>query len=107
MGAYDNGTYQPYFSIVAKNADLADEGRFADTIRSVLKEQANGALDHKALHAGINSAEFKYREADFGSYPKGLMYGLQMLDSWLYDDAKAFLHLESLETFRAGGYGIL
>lgn len=100
MGAYDNGTYQPYFSIVAKNADLADEGRFADTIRSVLKEQANGALDHKALHAGINSAEFKYREADFGSYPKGLMYGLQMLDSWLYDDAKAFLHLESLETFR-------
>ena len=30
--------------------------------------------------------EFKFREADFGAYPKGLMYGLQCLDSWIYDE---------------------
>ena len=33
------------------------------------------------------------------SYPKGLVYGLQMLDSWLYDDSKPFLHIEADETF--------
>ena len=56
-------------------------------------------MDHKALEAGINYHEFRYREADFGSYPKGLMYGLQMLDSWLYDDEKPFIHIEALDTF--------
>ena len=32
-------------------------------------------------------------------YPKGLMYGLQMLDSWLYDDEKPFINIEALDTF--------
>lgn len=100
MGSYDNGTYQPIFSIIAKNADSKDEGRFAEIIRTVLKEQAEGGLNKKALLAGINSAEFKYREADFGAYPKGLIYGLQMLESWLYEDLQPFLHIEALDTFR-------
>lgn len=100
MGSYDNGTYQPIFSIVAKNADRSDEGRFVEIIRTVLNEQASGGLDKKALLAGINSAEFRYREADFGSYPKGLMYGLQMLDSWLYDDRLPFMHLKCLDIFQ-------
>ena len=100
MGSYDNGTYQPIFSIVAKNANRSHEGQFVEIIQKVLKEQAEGALNKKALLAGINSFEFKYRESDFGSYPKGLMYGLQILDSWLYDDALPFMHLESLATFK-------
>ncbi len=100
MGSYDNSIYQPIFSIVAKNAQSSDEARFTEIIQKTLEEQASGGLNKKALLAGINSAEFKYREADFGSYPKGLIYGLQMLESWLYDDTLPFLHLESLETFR-------
>ncbi len=100
MGSYDNSIYQPIFSIVAKNTDSSDEGRFIDIIQAVLKEQAAGNLNKKALLAGINSAEFKYRESDFGSYPKGLIYGLQILESWLYDDTLPFMHLESLETFQ-------
>ena len=100
MGSYDNGTYQPVFSIIAKNANRADEERFVQTIQSVLKEQAEGGLNKKALAAAINNAEFKYRESDFGSYPKGLIYGLQILDSWLYDDTLPFMHMESLETFQ-------
>ena len=56
-------------------------------------------MDKKALEAGINYNEFRYREADFGGYPKGLMYGLQIMDSWLYDDEKPFIHIEALDTF--------
>lgn len=100
MGSYDNGIYQPIFSIIAKNTNRSEKERFVNTIQSVLKEQASGGLNKKALMAGINSAEFKYRESDFGSYPKGLIYGLQILDSWLYEDDLAFMHLESLETFQ-------
>ncbi len=99
MGSYDNGVYQPIFSVVAKNANLDQKEAFIRKIEDVLSEIAENGMDQKALEAGINYHEFRYREADFGSYPKGLMYGLQMLDSWLYDDDKPFIHVEALDTF--------
>lgn len=100
MGSYDNGSYQPVFSVIAKNANRSDLGRFKDTILQVLKEQADGGLNRKAVLAAINSSEFKFREADFGSFPKGLLYGLQSFDSWLYEENTPFMHLEATETFR-------
>ena len=96
---YENGILQPYFSVVAKNAESSQEEAFLNTIQSVLAQLAEKGLDKKGLLAGINYYEFKYREADFGSYPKGLMYGLQILDSWLYDDTKPFIHVEANDTF--------
>ncbi len=96
---YDNGVMQPYFSIVAKGAEEDQKEEFVRVIENVLKEQAEAGIDRKALRAGLNYFEFKYRESDFGSYPKGLILGLQALDSWLYDDGKPFLHVEANETF--------
>lgn len=98
---YENGVKQPYFSIVAKNTDACREEEFLAVIRETLSGIAGKGFDKKALLAGINYYEFKYREADFGSYPKGLMYGLQMLDSWLYDDKLPFIHVEANATFAA------
>lgn len=68
-------------------------------IEDTLKDIVENGMDKKALEAGINYNEFRYREADFGGYPKGLMYGLQIMDSWLYDDEKPFIHIEALDTF--------
>ena len=99
MGSYDNGIYQPIFSIVAKNANPEQKGAFVSLIEDTLSDIVKNVMDTKALEAGINYHEFRYREADFGNYPKGLMYGLQMFDSWLYDDEKPFLHVEAIETF--------
>ena len=96
---YENGIRQPYFSIVAKDTLVSKEQEFLQVIQEVLEDIAKNGFDEKALLAGINYYEFKYREADFGSYPKGLMYGLQVLDSWLYDESKPFIHLEANETF--------
>ncbi len=98
--AYDNGIKQPTFSIVAKDTGMDKEAEFMSTIKAVLTEICEKGFDPKALLAGINYYEFKYREADFGSAPKGLMYGLQIMDSWLYDDCKPFVHMEANETFR-------
>ncbi len=96
---YENGIKQPYFSIVAKDTSVSRESEFLAVIQEVLQDIVKNGFDEKALLAGINYYEFKYREADFGSYPKGLMYGLQILDSWLYDDTKPFIHVEANETF--------
>ncbi len=96
---YDNGIKQPIFSIVAKNADMSQKDEFVSTIREILEEQVKNGIDKKALLAGLNYDEFKYREADFGRFPKGLLYGLQICDSWLYDENKPWLHVEANETF--------
>ena len=69
-------------------------------IRETLEGLVKNGLNKKSLLAGINSSEFRYREADFGHFPKGLLYGIQCLDSWLYDDMRPFLHLEALDTYR-------
>ena len=97
--SYENGILQPYFSIVAKGANDEDREAFIMTVEETLKTLVRDGIDKKALMAGENFYEFRYREADFGSYPKGLMYGLQALDSWLYDPLKPFLHIEATETF--------
>ncbi len=98
---YDNGIRQPYFSIVAKNAEASKKEEFLFLIRKTFKDIVEKGFDKDTLRAGLNYYEFKYREADFGSYPPGLMYGLQILDSWLYDDNKPFIHLEAEDTFAA------
>ena len=96
---YDNGIRQPYFSVVAKNAEGSKKEEFISLIRKVLTEITKKGFDKDTLRAGLNYYEFKYREADFGSYPPGLMYGLQILDSWLYDEHKPFIHLAAEDTF--------
>ncbi len=97
VGGYDNSTRQPFFSIIAKNTDLSKKEMFLSVIRDVLTEQVKNGINKKALLAGINSSEFRFREADYGQFPKGLLYGLQCLDSWLHDDMQPFMHLEAVE----------
>ena len=99
MGSYDNGIYQPIFSVIAKNANESQKEEFVSTIRQVLNDVVEKGINKKTLLAGLNSMEFKFREADFGHYPKGLMYGLQCLDSWIYDEEQPFMHIEAIETF--------
>ena len=99
MGSYDNGVYQPIFSVIAKNANIEQKEAFIRVIEDTLKNIAENGIDRKSLRAGINYHEFRFREADFGNYPRGLMYGLQLFDSWLYDDEKPFIHMEAIPTF--------
>ena len=96
---YDNDLKQPCFSVVAKGTSADREEEFKDTIREVLEGIVRDGFDRKALLAAINHFEFKYREADFGSFPKGLMYGLNALSSWMYDDARPFIHIEANDTY--------
>ncbi|MBR4831212.1 MAG: insulinase family protein [Butyrivibrio sp.] len=96
---YDNSIKQPVFSIIAKNADKEQKEDFVATIRQVLEDQVKNGIDKKALLAGLSYDEFKYREADFGRYPTGLLYGLQTFDSWLYDDNLPWINVEANETF--------
>ena len=96
---YENGIRQPYFSFVAKGTELSREEEFLSVIRGELEKIVREGFDKKSLLAAINHFEFRYREADYGMYPKGLMLGLQAMDSWLYDENLPFNHIEANETY--------
>ncbi len=98
FGGYDNGILQPYFSVVAKDAKEEQKGEFLAVVKGTLRKLADQGMNRKSLLAGMNYYEFRYREADYGTTPKGLMYGLQCMDSWLYG-GDPLMHLEYQETF--------
>lgn len=98
LGGYENGILQPYFSMIAKNANKEQKGEFLAVVKGTLRRLADQGIDRRSLLAGLNYYEFRYREADYGSAPKGLMYGLWSMDSWLYD-GDPMLHLTYQETF--------
>ena len=95
----ETSVYQPVYSIITKNANESDRDRFIKVVEDTLSDIVKNGLSKRMVKAGINYYEFKYREADFGPYPKGLMYYLTMMDSWLYDENKPFVHVEAGETF--------
>ncbi len=98
LGGYESGILQPYFTVVAKDANRDQKGEFLAVVKGTLRKLASAGINRRSLLAGMNYFEFKYREADYGSAPKGLMYGLQCLDSWLYD-GDPMMHLEYQGTF--------
>lgn len=99
FGGYDGDLQQPTFTVAAKGVKAQQKEEFVRIIETVLKEQAHKGLNKKSLLAGLNNSEFRCREADYGRFPKGLMYGLQACESWIYDDRAAMIHLAYNETF--------
>lgn len=100
LSSYDNEVLQPTFNITAKNANESDQDHFISLIEDTLTKLSKEGLNEKSLLAAINVLEFRYREADFGQFPKGLLYGLSMLGSWLYDDKKAFDYMHGNKIFK-------
>jgi len=98
-GSFDAYIYQPVYNVYAKNANACDRERFVAVIEDTLKKVVKEGINKNSLLAGINSQEFRFREADYGQYPKGLLYGIQCLESWAFDEDKPFIHIECLDTF--------
>lgn len=98
FGSYDSSILEPTFSIVVKGSNISQKENFRKIIFDTLQKLVNEGIDKKLIEASINIKEFHLREADFGGYPKGLIYDIGCMDSWLYD-ASPMLHLEYNETF--------
>lgn len=81
---------QSYFVITAKNAKPGQKEEFYRVIRETLEKLVAEGIDRKILEAAINGTEFREREADFGTFPKGLLYSIRTFKTWLYDDEKPY-----------------
>ncbi len=87
--SFDTSMLQPVFSVVAHNGDAGRKEEFRRLVLDTLNRIAEEGLDKTAIRASIRRMEFIHKEASFGRYPKGLMYGLDAFETWLYDDEKA------------------
>lgn len=98
-GCYNDGMLQHFLSIDAKYANPGDRSRFIKVINETLGKLADEGLDEKALKAAIHYFEFRFREADYSVYPKGLIYIMNAFEGWLYDENRPFDYLKQLAVF--------
>ena len=102
FGSFDYTVLQPVFSVVSKNTNLEEKTRFNEIVFDTLKNLVKNGIDKKLIEASINAYEFRLREADYGRYPKGLIYAMKSMESWLHD-ADPTMHLsyeDSLVTIK-------
>lgn len=94
VAMYDASIIQPLFTLYISGTDKDKENEFCKIVDETLQKCVEEGIDKKALAAAINIYEFKYRESDFGSDPKGLVYGMNIMETWLYD-CNPFIKLET------------
>lgn len=96
-GSFESSILQPMFNIVVKNSNPDKKEKFQKVVFDTLEKLVKEGIDKRLVEAAINRYEFSLREADFGSTPKGLIYGIQIMDSWLYGEDPS-MHLEYEKT---------
>ncbi|MCY6370793.1 insulinase family protein [Clostridium ganghwense] len=96
-GFYDNSILQPVFSIIVKNSNADKKESFKKIVFDTLSELVTNGIDKKLVEACINIKEFRLREGDTRTYPKGLLYYTKALNSWLHDK-NPLIHLEYEKT---------
>ena len=84
-GSMSGSMLQNIFAVRASGSERSQKDAFVKALYHNLQKISMEGIDKELLEASLNSAEFKLREADFGTYPKGLIYGLSVMDSWIYD----------------------
>jgi len=82
--SYIDGNKQFSMHIVVRNANEEDLDKFHEITMDVLNKAVEEGLDKKALEGTINRMEFRLRED--ASPQKGLIYGMQLLSGWFFED---------------------
>ena len=104
MGTFVRSVLQPTFGIVVTGTNEGEKDKFIRVVDTELKRLVSEGIDKKLIEACINIFEFTLREANYGSRPKGLVYNIKCMDSWLYDESP-LIHLEYttiLEKIKSG-----
>ena len=83
-GGLDDGLRQPMFSIGLKGIDPNDADKVERLIADTLGTLAAQGIDPMTVAAALNTVEFRLRENNTGSFPRGIVFMLRALGSWLY-----------------------
>jgi presequence protease len=76
---------QMYFSTGLKGMDPKAADQVEELILKTLENLASQGIDPQTTEAAMNTIEFRLRENNSGSFPRGLNLMLRALTTWLYD----------------------
>ena len=101
-GSLNASQLQPVLSIRISGSEESEKDRFIKVLYSTLQELSRKGIPQELMEAELSSEEFKMREADFNVYPKGLIYGLSIMETWLYggDPTTCLKFTETLDFLR-------
>ena len=91
-GGFDDNRADTIFAVGLKGTEPEHENKILTLIDSTLCELADNGIEQDMILSAVNSIDFRLREANFGGFPKGIVYNIQALGSWLYDK-DPFTHL--------------
>ncbi len=80
----DDGTQQQLLMLEVRNTTADKVEAVKKTVADTLLGLVQNGLDKAQLTAALNCLEFRVREKDYGSYPRGVVYAMTMMESWLY-----------------------
>ena len=77
---------QIIFSTGLKGTRPRDAKKIETLIFKTLEDLVRDSIDPDMITAAINTIEFRLRENNTGSFPRGIALMLRSLTTWLYDD---------------------
>jgi Zn-dependent M16 (insulinase) family peptidase len=77
---------QTYFTVGLKGVKGENIGAAEDLIIGTLGRLVRDGIDPQTIEAAVNTVEFRLRENNTGSFPRGLAVLIRTLDTWLYGD---------------------
>ncbi|MCS7087820.1 MAG: insulinase family protein [Thermoflexales bacterium] len=92
----DDDVREAFFSVGLKGVDPANVDKVEALILDTLRDLAAHGFDPEQVEASLNTIEFRLREANFGSFPRGIAYLTAALRTWTYGgDPLAMLAFEA------------
>mmetsp|Transcript_24982 Transcript_24982/g.54016 ORF Transcript_24982/g.54016 Transcript_24982/m.54016 type:complete len:1053 (+) Transcript_24982:155-3313(+) len=88
-GGLSDELLQSTFSVGLKGVQGADAGKVEALIEASLLQLGQTGFEAEAVQAAMNTYEFRLREFNTGSFPKGLSVMLGMMSKWIYDQNPA------------------
>ncbi len=95
-GWFDSAELDMLFTIVGKNANTEEANQFQAVIDETLKEIVAEGLEDDLVRTSLKRVEFLLKEDDFGSTPRGLVYNIRAMKSWLHGESP-IIHLQQLQ----------
>ena len=84
-GGLSDELIQSTFSAGLKGVKAEDVDKVERLVTSTIEKLSVAGFEQSAIDAAMNTFEFRLREFNTGSFPRGLSVMLSMMSQWIYD----------------------
>ena len=109
-GSMDPLGYVDMFNITAKYSDVSKLETFKQVVHDTLTQLVQEGIPTQLIDSALNKIGFKFKEAAISeSNPRGVIFAIQSLAGWLYDEAPYLMfefshYLEEVAKRAKSGY---